>query len=945
MSSSSLPVPKQHLEEIYVDSSALSQSISLKNGKNHTKEESISSCTRVDYATALTVDNGCSCPVLEAHLPTFLDSGGFGISSILNNSSMSNIVDGGTSYSSIRSNTFKRHLIEKESKSRTISDVHFETLYKYTNSMNDNGFMDSQLDTKHENDSKIPCNITHDLRKLSKLYPFGEEEMKTDMITSGGFAPHFNPLHTRNFIQQTQNQRMLEIELQKLDDTSTNFPTSDVKDHVKNDNLPPKVNYEEKYNTLISQRDELLSKPRSLLVNKSKKNKSNNSKKRSRSDLNSSHLISTNSSHINVSTNPLMSGARVESVVVSPTDSGTAAESRHTHVPKSGVENKEALESKKVEDLVKNQEENVLNALTRVEHWLEIISQNRMEYWENKRKNENHIISSKGFCNNMYTKQNEKIGNTCTYCEKMKKKRLFKSQTSLDLLKGDDLIQCLDCGLVACGSPYVSNSKQHISQHFLISGHALGITCGAKGSIFSFKAGDFVYHPVLEREKERIAILYNAEWLGWQRNCTTKRSFGFSHHVQDDFVFIPDTPDAMGDNVVGNEDDEMKTPTGIVIWRGFRALYPPEVPPSLIEAGKRTFRRKAIFHGNICDLSTLTLSDQGVSLMSVRKAQTKVLIQRPIGLYNMGNTCYLSCVLQCLLNLPMIQQYFLNDVKHDHASCQILRSCCVKNESSNKSKPRVCIGCEMDKLCLKYFGSAHGIGMQSAFDVNSTCRNTELRQKGQPISPTDILVELWKCRSMSLLVGYEQRDAHEFLQIFLDILSKDCRLFHQEAQKMRQKNSSCPSTFISKASEHNESDIVTDLFGGTLRSVLICQQCGLKRSQHEAFLNISIPLDKQTTSDVFLQQKDSTRCPRSLRNQIDLVACLQKFVSPESLTDPLYCHWCKEKTKTLKQHTFSKLPKVLCLHLKRFDAAKNRKIDDPVSFPTELNMGSYFPHW
>jgi ubiquitin carboxyl-terminal hydrolase 22/27/51 len=47
----------------------------------------------------------------------------------------------------------------------------------------------------------------------------------------------------------------------------------------------------------------------------------------------------------------------------------------------------------------------------------------------------------------------------------------------------------------------------------------------------------------------------------------------------------------------------------------------------------------------------------------------------------------------------------------------------------------------------------------------------------------------------------------------------------------------------------------------------------------------------------------------------------------------------------LKQQTFAKLPTILCLHLKRFDAAANKKIDDPVSFPAVLDMGSYLPHW
>jgi ubiquitin C-terminal hydrolase len=72
----------------------------------------------------------------------------------------------------------------------------------------------------------------------------------------------------------------------------------------------------------------------------------------------------------------------------------------------------------------------------------------------------------------------------------------------------------------------------------------------------------------------------------------------------------------------------------------------------------------------------------------------------------------------------------------------------------------------------------------------------------------------------------------------------------------------------------------------------------------------------------------------------------EHFTAPESLSDPVDCPSCRRKTPTKKQHTFAKLPKVLCLHLKRFDAATNNKIDDFVSFPASgLDMGRMLPHW
>lgn len=106
-------------------------------------------------------------------------------------------------------------------------------------------------------------------------------------------------------------------------------------------------------------------------------------------------------------------------------------------------------------------------------------------------------------------------------------------------------------------------------------------------------------------------------------------------------------------------------------------------------------------------------------------------------------------------------------------------------------------------------------------------------------------------------------------------------------------------------------------------------------------MSISLPLSKEVqkaTSDV-------EGSPNAKEN-LSVERCLRHFTLPEMLADPVDCPNCGRKTPTKKQHVVSKLPKVLCLHLKRFDAAQNKKIEDFVSFPSKgLNMGPYLPHW
>lgn len=54
------------------------------------------------------------------------------------------------------------------------------------------------------------------------------------------------------------------------------------------------------------------------------------------------------------------------------------------------------------------------------------------------------------------------------------------------------------------------------------------------------------------------------------------------------------------------------------------------------------------------------------------------------GLYNMGNTCFMSCILQCLLHNPMVRNFFLTD-SHN------AKLCTSKGEES-----KYCLACDMD---------------------------------------------------------------------------------------------------------------------------------------------------------------------------------------------------------------------------------------------------------
>jgi hypothetical protein len=92
----------------------------------------------------------------------------------------------------------------------------------------------------------------------------------------------------------------------------------------------------------------------------------------------------------------------------------------------------------------------------------------------------------------------------------------------------------------------------------------------------------------------------------------------------------------------------------------------------------------------------------------------------------------------------------------------------------------------MDRLFLAYYSSTVGKDAVSAVEeasrplilgssnVNEDAVPNEV-EKGDPLIISDLLTAAWKSGGMDYLAGYEQRDAHEFLNSFLDLMGKHTR--------------------------------------------------------------------------------------------------------------------------------------------------------------------------
>jgi len=195
----------------------------------------------------------------------------------------------------------------------------------------------------------------------------------------------------------------------------------------------------------------------------------------------------------------------------------------------------------------------------------------------------------------------------------------------------------------------------------------------------------------------------------------------------------------------------------------------------------------------------------------------------------------MSTILQCLFLCVPLQRYFLNDIGHNHEACTLYRKkyaskagpkdgvSAAESSKGEKTAESICLACEMDRLFLRYTGSAIGMDLMVVVGSNkaSSLANRVApagRKKahviqGDPLVTADMLTAAWKCGGMKHLAGYQQRDAHEFLHGFLEILGR--HTLHYRTRMYRAINTARPLNSYVDVSGKSPSEFGT--FDGTDR--------------------------------------------------------------------------------------------------------------------------------
>ncbi|XP_063980011.1 ubiquitin carboxyl-terminal hydrolase 8-like [Diachasmimorpha longicaudata] len=252
------------------------------------------------------------------------------------------------------------------------------------------------------------------------------------------------------------------------------------------------------------------------------------------------------------------------------------------------------------------------------------------------------------------------------------------------------------------------------------------------------------------------------------------------------------------------------------------------------------------------------------------------------GLKNLGNSCYMNSIIQCLSNTAYLAKYFIDNGYQDD----------LNTKSDNETRGQ--------------------IAEEFAQVIKALWRG-----QYKSIAPRDLKDTIGQFRFQ--FDSCEQQDSHEFLTFLLEWMHNDLR----KDGKMRIDGPLSAAEKEWEKALKGQYSIISRLFMGQLRSTICCITCSGKSITYETFTSLSISLP------------EANRC--------SLDECIKHFLSGQKITG-WNCPHCKTAREATKKFDFVKLAPIMVIHLNRFAGTEVglEKKNTSVVFPLiDLNLKQY----
>lgn len=269
------------------------------------------------------------------------------------------------------------------------------------------------------------------------------------------------------------------------------------------------------------------------------------------------------------------------------------------------------------------------------------------------------------------------------------------------------------------------------------------------------------------------------------------------------------------------------------------------------------------------------------------------------GLPNLGNTCYMNSVIQCLSGTVPLSRFFVDDTFRQHL---------VDQDRNFRGSRGLLPGFYANLIRMLWRGN---LDQRALLTFREFCGRIHPDFKSS-----------------------RQQDAKEFFDIFIDAMHEDFNAkrgssklpqMTEEQEARRERLPLTESSSIEWAKYiHNDLSFITFLLAGQHVSRLKCSACSSTSTTFEAFYSISVEVP--TSGATSLSQ------------------CLRSYCGEEPVE--WRCKTCNNQPRpSTKRIVLSRAPRILVVHFKRFSTAydgSTRKIHTPVHFPlTHLDLSQH----